>query len=168
MLGSNGVPATLFSVLKEMDSTWTLNTERTFQARNARAYEVEPLCAPSVSESLPQGELRPIPLMEQEWLLRGRPLERVICSLSAKLIAARIVAPDPRWMALHKMWLSKQAKRRSDKRPKDARQGALLLQAVIDRMPAWPVDHAFEAEIPSELQPIYREWKQNPLSFGKQ
>ena len=165
VLGNSGVPATLFSVLKEMDSTWTINTERTFQARNAKSYEVELLSAPSVSASLPKGEISPIPLMEQEWLLKGKQLERVICSLSTKPIAARIVAPDPRWMALHKMWLSRQAKRKSDKRPKDARQGALLLVAVAERMPGWPIDKVFEAEIPSELKLIYAEWKKDPLGF---
>jgi hypothetical protein len=165
VLGSSSVSATLFSVLKEMDSTWTINTERTFQARNARAYEVELLSAPSVNARLPKGEMSAISLKEQEWLLMGKQLERVVCSLSTTAIAARIVAPDPRWMALHKMWLSRQAKRKSNKRPKDARQGALLLQAVSERMPAWPINKAFEAEIPLELKPIYSEWKKDPLGF---
>ncbi len=159
VLGKTQTPQTLFGTLKEMDSTWTINTERTFQARNAKAYEIELLSAPSVSPALPPGELRPLPLEEQEWLLWGTPLENVVCSLAAKPIPARIVAPDPRWMALHKLWLSRQPKRRVDKRPKDARQGALLLTAVAERMPRFPLDDEFEARIPEVLQPIYAEWR---------
>ena len=165
VLGKTKIPQTLFGLLKEMDATWTINTERTFQARNAKAYEVELLSAPSVSPALPPGELRPLPLDEQEWLLWGTRLEHVVCSLAAKPIPLRLVVPDPRWMALHKMWLSRQPKRRGDKRPKDARQGALLLTAVEERMPRFPLDDEFEAQIPEALQAIYSEWRRNTFDF---
>ena len=166
VLGKTKLPQTLFGVLKGMDSTWTINTERTFQARNAKAYEVELLSAPSVRATLPAGEISPIPLEEQEWLLLGNPLEHVVCSLSPQPVAARIVAPDPRWMALYKMWLSRQTKRKPEKRPKDARQGAFLLQAVQERMPRYALDAAFEASIPQLLKPIYREWKTVRIEFN--
>ena len=166
VLGKTRVPQTLFGVLKEMDSTWTINTERTFQARNAKAYEVELLSAPSVRAALPRGEMNPIPLEEQEWLLMGTPIEHVVCSLSAQPIPARIVAPDPRWMALHKMWLSRQPKRTAAKRPKDARQGAYLLKAVQERMPRFPLDANFVSSIPEPLTPIYREWRSVELNFS--
>lgn len=158
VLSKAQVPKTLFGVLKGMDSTFTINSERTFQARNAKAYEVELLSAPSVQSSLPKGEMNPIPLEEQEWLLFGTPLEHVVASLAAKPLPARIVAPDPRWMALHKMWLSRQPKRTAAKRPKDARQGAYLLAAVKEHMPRFALDEAFRQQIPAALQPIYEEW----------
>jgi len=162
VLSKARIPQTLFGVLKKMDSTFTINSERTFQARNAKAYEVELLSAPSVQSSLPRGEMNPIPLEEQEWLLLGTPLEHVVASLAAKPLPARIVAPDPRWMALHKMWLSRQPKRAAAKRPKDARQGAYLLMAGKERMPRFALDDAFQQQIPAALQPIYEEW----LNFG--
>lgn len=165
VLSKAQVPQTLFGVLKHMDSTFTINSERTFQARNAKAYEVELLSAPSVQASLPRGEITPIPLDEQEWLLLGTPLEHVVCSLAARPLPARIVAPDPRWMALHKMWLSRQPKRAAAKRPKDARQGACLLAAVQERMPRFALDDAFRQQIPPALQPIYEEWQNIGLSF---
>ena len=166
VLGKAQVPQTLFGVLKSMDSTFTINSERTFQARNAKAYEVELLSAPSVQSSLPKGEMNPIPLEEQEWLLLGTPLEHVVCSLAARPLPARIVAPDPRWMALHKMWLSRQPKRAAAKRPKDARQGAFLLTAVRERMPRFALDSAFERQIPATLCPIYEEWAKVGLDFS--
>lgn len=165
VLGKTSAPITLFSVLKDMDSTYTINTERSFQARNAKAYEVELLSSPLIQAQLPRGEIHPLPLEEQEWLLMGTPLDHVVGSLSPQPIAARIVAPDPRWMALHKMWLSRQSKRKAAKRPKDARQGALLLLAVEERMPQYPLDAGFEAALPKPLKPIYREWRKLGADF---
>ncbi|MBL8523386.1 MAG: hypothetical protein JNN20_06845, partial [Betaproteobacteria bacterium] len=80
---------------------------------------------------------------------------QVICGLDRK--PARIVCPDPRWMALHNSWLSKQTKRRSDKRKKDAEQGRRLMAAVKEHMPQFPLDAAFETAIPAELADIYTE-----------
>ena len=56
---------------------------------------------------------------------------------------ARIVAPDPRWFTLHKLWMSAQAKRNPLKRPKDEAQGYALLDAVKIAMSHYPLDEAF-------------------------
>ncbi|MFD2577674.1 GSU2403 family nucleotidyltransferase fold protein [Novosphingobium colocasiae] len=68
----------VWDMLKAVDPTFTVNSERDFQARNAKAYEVELLVAPSRSHSLgPADQPRPMALPEQEWLLFGRPVDRV-------------------------------------------------------------------------------------------
>src|SRR3546814_11534674 len=70
---------TVWQMLKAVDPTFTINSERDFQARNARAYEVELLVAPSRAGTLSgRDQPRPIPLPEQEWLLLGRPVDQVI------------------------------------------------------------------------------------------
>ena len=70
---------TLWKVLKEADTTYSINTERTFQARNAKAYEVEILSAPSrIGSQIAHDKPKPIPLPEQEWLLNGRWVDRVV------------------------------------------------------------------------------------------
>jgi hypothetical protein len=76
-----------------------------------------------------------------------------VCGRDAQ--PARIVAPDPRWFALHKLWLGGQGKRNPLKRDKDINQGRALLKAVRERMPQFPLDAAFQATLPAELQPIY-------------
>jgi hypothetical protein len=73
---------------------------------------------------------------------------------------ARIVAPDPRWFALQKLWMSGQAKRNPLKRGKDKRQAVALLDAVHIAMPQYPMDEAFEAQLPPPLAPFYETWKQ--------
>jgi len=153
--GSEGSP--VWDMLKAVDPTFTINTERTFQARNAAAYEVELLLAPSRAATLGKRDKpHPIPLPEQEWLLLGRPVDQVVACRDAT--AARVVAPDPRWFALHKLWLSVQAKRNPFKRRKDREQGLGVLEAVREAMPQYPLDEAFVAGIPAELVRHWRDW----------
>jgi len=148
----------LWDMLKAVDSTFTVNAERDFQARNAKAYEVEILVAPSRAATLGgKDQPRPVPLPEQEWLLLGRPVDHVIGCRDGS--PARIVAPDPRWFALHKLWMAAQAKRNPLKRPKDREQGLALLDAVARAMPHYPLDEAFTDEVPAELTPFLDEWR---------
>lgn len=157
---------TVWQMLKSVDSTFTINSERDFQARNARAYEVELLVAPSRAGTLSdRDQPRPIPLEEQEWLLLGRPVDQVVGCRDGS--PARIVAPDPRWFALHKLWMSEQAKRNPLKRPKDRKQGLALLDAVVEAMPHYPLDGAFEATIPTDLQAIFENWQKNTTAGHK-
>lgn len=158
-LDAPGQPAVLWSLLKAVDSTYTVNTERSFQARNASAYEVEILAAPSRVDGMRRRRDRPmpIPLPEQEWLLLGRPVTWVVAARDAS--PAQIVAPDPRWFAVHKLWLADQPKRDPLKRRKDALQGEALLSAAREAMPRYPLDATFEAGLPGELRPYYEAWR---------
>jgi hypothetical protein len=148
----------VWDMLKAVDATFTINSERDFQARNAKAYEVELLVAPSRAGTLgSKDQPRPVPLPEQEWLLLGRPVDQVIGCRDGS--PARIVAPDPRWFALHKLWMAAQAKRNPLKRPKDRKQGLALLDAIAAAMPHYPLDHRFVIDLPEELLPHFREWQ---------
>jgi hypothetical protein len=149
----------VWAMLKSVDPTYTVNTERPFQARNAKAYEVELLVAPSKAKTIgKRDQPKPTPLHEQEWLLRGRFVTRVVVARDAT--PAKMIVPDPRWFALQKLWLSRQDKRNPLKRPKDAKQAIALLITIKDWMPQFRMDSAFEEELPDELRPLYDEWKQ--------
>lgn len=71
---------------------------------------------------------------------------------------ARLVCSDPRWFALHKLWLGVQAKRNPLKRRKDTAQGLALLDAVREAMPHYPLDAAFISSLPDELLPCWDSW----------
>jgi len=153
----SGAP-TLWPMLKAVDPTFTVNMERGFQARNAKAYEVEVVVAPSRAATLPRlDQPRPIPLPEQEWLLNGRLVDHIVISRGGA--PARIVAPDPRWFGLHKLWMARQAKRNPLKRPKDRKQGLALLNAVDAAMPQYPLDEDFKTALPEALVEPFREWE---------
>ena len=147
-------PVSLLGPLREVDPLFTRNTGRAFQAVSGK-YEVEILAAPSTWASFPKGDLVPIPGMaEQEWLLLGTPLRHVIGAVDGT--PAAVVAPDPRWMSLHKLWLSQKPQRQATKKPKDQAQGLLLMRAVIECMPAYPLDEAFISAVPAELKAYLR------------
>ena len=152
-------PRTLLDVMKRVDSTYTVNTERSFQVRNASGYEVELLLPMSLAGNLPRNEtLFPIALPEQDWLLPGRRVEHVVCGLDGS--PTRVIAPDPRRFALQKLWLAEKPSRNPLKKPKDAKQGALLLRAIDERMPHFPLDDAFRHELPPELTPHFDRWRE--------
>ncbi len=154
---------TLWKVLKEVDMTYTVNAERPFQARNAKAYEIEILSAPSrIGGQIARDKPRPVPLPEQEWLLNGRPIDRVVGVRDGE--AARLVVPDPRWFALQKLWMAKKPERNPQKKPKDRKQGIALLNAVWQTMPHYPLDSAFYNALPGELKPHFELWEaQKPV-----
>jgi hypothetical protein len=152
----------VWGMLKAVDPTFAINTERDFQARNAKAYEVELLVAPSRAGTMGRKDQpRPVTLPEQEWLLLGRPVDQVIGCRDGS--PARIIAPDPRWFALHKLWMAAQPKRNPLKRPKDQKQGLAMLYMVREAMPHYPLDRAFEAQLPDELLPHYQQWRETAL-----
>jgi hypothetical protein len=147
----------IWDMLKAVDRTYTINTERSFQARNAKAYEVGILAAPSrIGTIFRTDRPMPIPLPEQEWLLNGRYVDHVVACRDGT--AARIVAPDPRWFAMQKLWMAEQTKRNPLKRPKDLRQGSTLLNAIRQVMPQYPLNGAFENSLPGDLAPCYAKW----------
>ena len=158
-----GKTATVWTMLKAVDATYTINSERPFQARNASAYEFELLSAGSRIETMQRlDKPKPVPLPEQEWLLPGTRVSHVVVGRDGS--PARIVAPDPRWFALQKLWMSAQEKRNPLKRTKDAIQGRALLDAISTHMRQFPLDDAFEESLPAELQPSYREWREESAS----
>ena len=153
----NSPPGSLRELLKRRDATYTRNTERPFQVRNASGYEVEVLLARSLADQFPRTEqLSPIPLEEQDWLLLGSPVVHVVIGRDAK--AARLVVPDPRYFALQKLWLAEKPSRTATKRPKDRAQGSTVLAAVRKFMPQYPLDQAFAERLPASLKPYLVQW----------
>lgn len=150
-----GLP--VLDVLKKGDRTWTVNQERPFQAVNGRGDEIELLLPEALASDFPRrGGLRPLPLPEQDWLLPGRPVDQVVVAVDRK--PARVVAPDPRWFALHKLWLADKPERSPLKKGKDRAQGGELLDLVADHMPHYPLDEAFAAELPAPLLAYFERW----------
>ncbi len=156
--GSKVERKSLLSVLQAVDSSYKVNPRKRYQAVNSVGYEVELLAAPSLVP-LPKSEaFEPMfSLFEQEWLLRGRPVSFVVSTVRRR--ACPIYVPDPRWMALHKLWLSNKPERRESKKPKDRRQGNVLLDACRFFLhDNYPMDIDFVLELPSELRDLFNAW----------
>ena len=148
----------LLTVLQGVDSTYKVNPRKRYQALNADGYEVELLAAPSLAP-LPKSEaFEPMfSLIEQEWLLKGHPVSFVVATVRRR--ACPVYVPDPRWMALRKLWLASKPERRESKKPKDKRQGEVLLDACRYFLrDQYPIDIDFVLDLPPELRDIFNEW----------
>lgn len=157
---SRPAPSALLDVLKRSDDTWTVNTERPFQLRNRKGDLLDVLVGPSLRDGYPAREKVRASVMEsQDWLLGGTPVDVVLVDLAGK--PARVVAPDPRLFALHKLQMSQQpaSVRRREKSAKDLRQALAVLDLVETRMPEYPLDEAFVSGIAEPLQAQYRQWR---------
>lgn len=148
----------LLAVLKSLDSSYQINPRKPYQAINQTGYEVELLAAPS-THPLPKFEpFEPmVTLVEQEWLLMGMPLSAVVATVRGR--ACPLYVPDPRWMALHKLWLAQKPERNPAKKPKDQRQGDVLLDAVRFFLhDTHPLNIDFALALPEELRPHFNAW----------
>ncbi len=149
---------TLIHVLKSIDSTYAVSKKKPYQALNSEGYEVELLAAPSC-HPLPkeQGFAPMAALVEQEWLLLGRPVSAVVATVRGR--ACPLTVPDPRFMALYKLWLADKPERNPAKKEKDRRQGNVLLDAVRHFMESsHPLNVDFVFEIPDMLRPTFEAW----------
>ena len=155
---AQAVRPSLFSVLKSIDSTYTINRSKPYQAVDKSGYEVELLAAPSTHPLPRDAQFDPMgSLIEQEWLLLGRPISCIVAT--TRLRACPLYVPDPRWMALHKLWLARKPGRNPIKKPKDERQGNVLLDATRHFLAdTHPLDVGFVLDLPEELRELFNIW----------
>jgi hypothetical protein len=154
---------TVLVALKHTDSTWTVNQERPFQLRNRHGDLLDVLVAPSVSATFPKREaIRAVATEGQEDLLGGQPLERVV--LDSAGLPARVVAPDPRLFALHKLRLAAVPERRVEKRGKDRLQALAVLDWVREHMPEYPLDEGFAQGLSLPLAQAWQAYQQERLA----
>ena len=85
------------------------------------------------------------------------PLSVVVATVRGR--ACPLYVPDPRWMALHKLWLAQKPERNRAKKPKDLRQGEVLLDATrFFLADSHPLNIDFVLSPPEELQPHFNAW----------
>ena len=147
-------PRRLLLTLKEVDKSFVVSPSSSKTVVNKSGYRVDLLIsndlAPVMQRAMPW---KPEPLEGQEWLALGTPVQQVLIDLTGWPVF--LTAPDPRYFALHKLWLSKRPKRiRDGKAPKDAAQGKTLFKAIREFMPHYAIDDEFAQALPKELRQI--------------
>ena len=147
-------PRRLLLTLKEVDKSFLVSPSSPKTVVNKSGYRVDLLIsnelAPSMQRAMPW---KPEPLEGQEWLALGTPVQQVLIDFTGWPVF--LTAPDPRYFALHKLWLSKRPKRiREGKAPKDAAQGKMLFKAIQEFMPHYAIDDEFAQALPTELRQI--------------
>ena len=147
-------PRRLLLALKEVDKSFLVSRSSSKTVVNKGGYRVDLLVsndlAPAMQRAMPW---KPEALEGQEWLALGTPVQQVLVDFSGWPVL--FTAPDPRYFALHKLWLSKRPMRlREGKAPKDAAQGKTLLKAIQESMPHYAIDDGFIQSLPKPLRQI--------------
>lgn len=145
-------PRRLLLTLKEVDKSFLVSPSSSNTVANKRGYRVDLLMSHDLAPAMQRASpWKPEALEGQEWLSLGTPVKQVLIDFSGWPVL--ITAPDPRYFALHKLWLSKRAQRiREGKAPKDEAQGKALLKAIQEFMPHYPLDAAFIGSLPGALR----------------
>ncbi len=147
-------PRRLLLTLKEVDKSFLVSHSSSKTVVNKGGYRVDLLMskglAPAMQRAVPW---KPEALEGQEWLALGTPVQQILVDFNGWPVL--VTAPDPRYFALHKLWLSKRPKRiREGRAPKDAAQGKRLLKAIQEFMPHYPIDDEFIQSLPDVLRQI--------------
>lgn len=145
----------LFKHLKDTDGTFSVNTERTFQARNAKGFAIDFLATSKTELTLPTEHLKPLRIQGQSWLLLHPPIRAVV--IDNKGLPCLLVCPDPRLYAIHKYWVCLRANRDQLKAPRDKRQSLAVAKLVAAHLPQYPFDEEFLETLPEELRQVFQQ-----------
>jgi len=145
----------LFKHLKDTDSTFSVNTERTFQARNAKGFAIDFLATRVTEHTAPSERLKPLRILGQSWLLLHPPIRAVV--IDSKGLPCLLVCPDPRLYAIHKYWVCLRADREKLKAPRDKRQSLAVTELVVKHLPQFPFDENFLKTLPEELRQVFQQ-----------
>ncbi|HMW70491.1 MAG TPA: GSU2403 family nucleotidyltransferase fold protein, partial [Cellvibrionaceae bacterium] len=153
ILVKNSESFALLKHLKTVDSSYTVNTERTFQARNNKGLIIDFISDEEGVANAPKEYLKPIALPGQEWLIKAATLS--VVAIDTNGLPVKLAVPDPRVFALHKVWVSQRADRNPLKKAKDLNQAVAVAALVKQFLPQFPFDGDFIATLSDELRELY-------------
>ncbi len=118
----------LMGILRRVDRSFVANYG--FNATNNEGYVVDLLCPETddITTVNAGADLEAVPMPGIEWLLRAPQFEQTIIGGDGKPL--RIVVPDPRAFALHKLWVSRRDNRDPLKRPRDVMHARIVANLI--------------------------------------
>jgi hypothetical protein len=146
----------IMGILRRVDHSF--QADYGFNATNRDGYIVDLLCPETDDiQSMKAGaDLEATPMPGAQWLLKAPHLEQTIIGEDGWPL--RIVVPEPRTFALHKLWVSRRDDRQPIKRPRDAAHSAVVAELVRTYL-----RHPFTAKampwLPPELRAMLKGLK---------
>jgi hypothetical protein len=143
-------------VLRRVDKTF--RADYGFNATNSQGYVVDLLCPETddVGDKKSANDLEAVQMPGAQWLLAApRQSETIIGSDGWPL---RIVVPEPRTFALHKLWVSRRPDRQPIKRPRDAAQ-ARIVADLAHKYLQKPITSDEMPWLPDDLRALIKELK---------
>jgi len=145
------LPRRLLLTLKQVDSSFVVSPASSKTVVNNKGYLVDLLTNKNIA-GVTAGVMpwKPECLEGQEWLALGTQVKTVLIDFQGWPVP--IHTPDPRFFALHKLWLGNRRGRPAKKAAKDKRQGLALLETIKNHMPHFPMDENFMRLLPDQLR----------------
>lgn len=158
LLAATGVQKEgLLGLLRRVDHSF--KADFGFNATNRHGYIVDLLCPEPAETTLmrTKGDLEATQMKGALWLLDARKFEQVV--IGGDGMPVRMIVPEPRTFALHKLWVSRQDSRQPLKRPRDAGHARMVgaLAKTYLRLPFAAKDMPW---LPVELRVLLKEFKE--------
>lgn len=158
----------LLGLLRQADKSFELVYEsNSFRAVNDKGFYIDLIKAapnPPWHDELNQiglnEDLVAAPIDSQRWIINAPKFSHVVIGEDG--FPARMVVPDPRAFALHKLWLSKQPDREPLKISRDKHQAQAVAQMVSEYMPDKPFDEKSLSMFPEKIVSLKSEL---PIGF---
>jgi hypothetical protein len=132
-LGEEARTRGFLGLLTKVDKTFSIIGKRSFRAVNVKGFMVD-LLRPPGEGNLPSvglgKDLVAEPLEGLQWLATAPKMTQVV--IAGNGFPVRMVVPDPRVFALHKIWLSLRPERAPLKLKRDFRQGEAVAQLSLE------------------------------------
>lgn len=143
------------SILKRADSSFV--AQHGLVATNSSGYIVD-LIIPEQKppELISAGGVDAQPIEGMEWLLAAPQFEQTI--IAADGVPLRIVVPEPRTFALHKLWVSRRPGRNALKKPKDQAHSRIVA-ILSERYLSLPLVAKDMPWLPTELKSLLKDLK---------
>ena len=118
----------IMGILRRVDRSFV--ADYGFNARNDDGYIVDLLCPETDDMTTIKigDDLEATPMPGTEWLLAAPQFEQTIIGEDGRPL--RIVVPEPRTFALHKLWVSERNDRSPVKRPRDVAHARVVAELV--------------------------------------
>ena len=159
LLGSDVAESGLAGLLRKVDRSFALTSAGSFRAVNRGGFMVDLVqppptnrrAAPARSRIGPYEEdLATVEIEGLAWLLNSPKIETVV--VDSRGYPLRLVTPDPRAFALHKLWLAERGDRDALKRRRDKAQALLVAKLVTSRLPHLHFDDPALGPLPKALR----------------
>lgn len=157
-------------IQQSVDKSFRSRGPMDFRLINDRGYMIEfvrPEPSPIYrampgAEPLEAGDIRPVPIMGLQWLVNAPVVEVIV--LDERGFPAPMRCPDPRYWAVHKLWLSTRDDRDAQKKIRDRQQADIVLKLISERLPQYPMDDGFRRMLPKELSDHLTQGIRGPKS----
>lgn len=114
----------IMGILRRVDRSFV--ADYGYNAANRDGYIVDLICPETDDRTTMKAgaDLEATPMAGAEWLLKAPQFEQTIIGEDGRPL--RIVVPEPRTFALHKLWVSRRDDRSAVKRPRDEAHARLV------------------------------------------